>query len=331
MLVMTKSVLAMMVSFIISILIGYTLIPILKRFKASQVINRYLESTHSSKKNTPTMGGLIFIISTLLSIFMLCLTKKIVLNYNLIIVIFVFFSYGLIGFIDDYLIIKRNNNKGLSENQKMIMQVIIAMIFFYFFMLAGHEPLFWIHTFNIKINIGWYYGLFILFILVASSNAVNLTDGLDGLAAGLSVIAFLAFGLISWNTGWLNGYEEIAIFCFVLIGSLLGFLIFNSYPARIFMGDTGSLSLGAVLGTIAILTRHELLLIVIGIVFVIETLSVILQVTYFKITKGKRLFKMTPIHHALEKSGYKESSIVKLFWIIGLIGAMAAICFGIWL
>jgi phospho-N-acetylmuramoyl-pentapeptide-transferase len=190
------------------------------------------------------------------------------------------------------------------------MQIFVAIIFFYLFMISGNEPLLWVHTLNIKYDIGFLYGLFILFVLVASSNAVNLTDGLDGLATGLSIIAYFTFGLISWNTGWLLGYQEIAIFCFIMVGSLLGFLVFNSHPAKIFMGDTGSLALGATLGSIAILTRHELLLVIIGIVFVIETLSVILQVSYFKLTHGKRLFKMAPLHHTLEKMGYKETDIV---------------------
>lgn len=330
MLIMTKSVLAMMISFILSIISALFLIPKLKKLKASQNLSVYLEERHKDKKGTPTMGGLIFIIPTIVSMIALFIFNKISFSYNLLIVLFSFLGYALIGFIDDYLIIKRKNNKGLTESQKMIMQIIIAIIFFYLFMVAGNEPLLWIHTFNFKLNIGWFYGLFILFILVASSNAVNLTDGLDGLAGGLSVIAFLAFGLITWNTGWLAGYEDIALFCFILIGSLLGFLVFNVKPAKVFMGDTGSLSLGSTLGTLAIITRHELLLVVIGIVFVIETLSCIIQIVYYKFTK-KRFFKMAPIHHGLEKSGWKETDIVKLFWIIGLIGAMVAIAFGVWL
>ena len=280
MLIMTKSVLAMMISFIFSIICALYLIPKLKKMKANQSLSIYLEERQSEKKGTPTMGGLIFIIPTIISMLSLFLMNKITFSYNLLIVIFTFLGYALIGFIDDFLIIKRRNNRGLTENQKMLMQIIIAIIFFYLFMKAGTEPLLWIHTINFKWDIGWFYGVFILFILVASSNAVNITDGLDGLAGGLSVIAFLAFGLISWNTGWLSGYEDIAIFCFILIGALLGFLIFNVKPAKIFMGDTGSLSLGATLGTLAILTRHELLLVIIGIVFVIETMSCIIQITY---------------------------------------------------
>lgn len=325
-----KSVLLMFISFIGSILSALIFIPILKRLKASQIINTYLER-HNGKKNTPTIGGIIFIIPVVLIIILLYLFNEIVISYNFLILIFVFVSYGLIGFIDDYLIIKRQNNKGLTENQKLFMQIFVSIVFFYLFMVSGNEPLIWIHTLGIKFDIGWLYGLFILFVLVASSNAVNLTDGLDGLATGLSIIAFITFGIISFNTGWLLGYEEIGLFCFILVGALLGFLIFNIKPAKVFMGDTGSLSLGATLGTIAILTRHELLLILIGFVFVLETLSVIIQVTYFKITKGKRIFKMAPFHHNLEYCGWSEEKIVRLFWLIGFICAMLSIGFGIFL
>ena len=325
-----KAVLMMLLGFTLSLLIGFILIPILKKIKASQIINRYLNN-HKSKSNTPTMGGLIFIFSSLIIVLILYFLKKIIISYNFLILLFVFVSYGLIGFLDDYLIIKRQDNKGLTENQKLLLQLVVAIIFFYLFMISGNEPLLWIHTLGIKLEVGWFYGVIILFILLASSNAVNLTDGLDGLATGLSIIAFITFGIISFDTGWLLGYEEIALFCFILVGSLIGFLVFNINPAKIFMGDTGSLSLGATLGTIAILTRHELLLVVIGFVFVMETISVILQVTYYKITHGKRLFKMAPFHHNLEKHGWSEQKIVRLFWLIGLIFSMIAIGFGVFL
>lgn len=328
MLMMTKSVLALLCSFLLSILTAIILIPMLKKFKASQRLSVYLEERHHNKVGTPTMGGLIFIIPVIILIMVLFLTKRVSVSYNLFIVLFTFLGYGLIGFIDDYLIIKRNNNAGLSESMKLLLQVLISIIFFYLFMRSGNEPLIWIHTLGIKINVSWFYGLFILLVLLSSSNAVNLTDGLDGLAGGLSIIAYLAFGLITWNTGWLDGYEDIAIFIFLLIGSLLGFLVFNLNPAKIFMGDTGSLALGATLGSIAILTRHELLLVLIGIVFVIETMSCVIQRIYYKITK-KRLFLMTPIHHTFEKKGWKEIDIVRLFWVIGLISAMVSIAFGV--
>jgi phospho-N-acetylmuramoyl-pentapeptide-transferase len=320
----------LMLGFLVSVILGYLIIPILKKFHINQSLSIYLEERHHNKKNTPTMGGLIFVLTTLFLTLFLSLFNKINFSYNLFIVLFTFFSYAFIGFLDDYLIIKRHNNNGLSESQKLILQVIVAIIFFYFFLLADNESLLWIHSMSIKLNIGWYYGLFILFVLVASSNAVNLTDGLDGLAGGLSFIAFLTFGIISAYTGWLEGYLEISLFCFILSGAILGFLVFNTNPAKIFMGDTGSLSLGATLGSIAILTRHELLLVLIGIVFVVETLSCIIQRYYYKLTK-KRLFPMTPIHHTFEKLGWDERDIVKLFWIIGLVASMIAIIYGVWL
>ena len=330
MLILTKSVLSLMIGFILSIFCATLIIPLLKKLKAGQSLSIYLSEKHKAKQGTPTMGGIIFIIPTIITIVLLYFTKKIDISYNLLIVIFTFLGYFLIGLIDDYLIVVKHNNKGLSEKAKFLLQIIIAIIFFYLFMIAGNEPLLWIHSLNIKLDIGWYYGLFILLVLVASSNAVNITDGLDGLAGGLSVIAFGTFGILSFNTGWLEGFEEIAIFCFTLTGSILGFLIFNVSPAKVFMGDTGSLSLGATLGTIAILTRHEILLIIIGIVFVIETLTCLIQRFYYKLTK-KRIFPMTPIHHTFEKLGWQERDIVKLFWIIGFIGAMIGIIYGVWL
>ena len=165
-------------------------------------------------------------------------------------------------------------------------------------------------------------------VLVSSSNAVNITDGLDGLAGSLSLIAFLTLGIISYNTGWLEGYEEISLFSFSIVGSLIGFLMFNLNPAKVFMGDTGSLSLGASMGAIAILTRHEILLIIIGIVFVVETLTCIIQRVYYKFTH-KRIFPITPIHHTFEKKGYSEREIVKLFCLLGILASMIAIIFGV--
>ena len=325
---LTKVAFVVMFSFILSIILGFILIPFLRKKKINQIINRKIKQKHKKKSDTPTMGGIIFIIPAVLIILFLLILNIVELNYSLIIVLFTFLSYSFIGFIDDYLIIIKNSNNGLSEGTKFVLQLFVAVIFFYLFMKAGNEPLLWIHTLNLRLDIGWLYGLFILFVLLASSHAVNLTDGLDGLAGGLSIIAFLTFGIISYDTGWLEGYESVALFCFSLVGSILGFLVFNSNPAKIFMGDTGSLALGATLGSIAIITRHELLLVLIGIVFVIETLSCIIQRTYYKLTK-KRLFLMTPIHHSFEKKGWEEHDIVKLFWIIGLIASLFALTFGV--
>ena len=330
MLILTKAVLAMALGIIISIITGLCLIPALKKLKVKQKVSIFLEKKHKKKDGIPTMGGLIFIIPTILVMFILLFMGKIDFSNNLLIVLVVFLGYALIGFIDDYLIIKRNSNEGLTELQKIIMQLIVAIIFFIIYMNSGHEPVLHIYTLGIKIHLGWFYGLFILLVLLASSNAVNITDGLDGLAGGLSVIAFLTFGLISWGTGWLDGSQDIAIFCFILVGSLLGFLFFNSHPAKVFMGDTGSLSLGATLGAIAILTGHEITLIIVAGVFVIETLTCIIQ-TISMVVFHKKVFLMTPLHHHFEKLGWEENDIVKTFWVIGLLFSMLAILFGVWI
>ncbi len=328
MIILTKAVLVMMISLILSIITGILLIPILKKLKANQRLSIYLEEKHKQKQGTPTMGGLIFILPTIIVMLIMYLFGKIKFNTSILILMITFIFYSLIGFIDDFLIIKRNNNKGLSESSKFILQVIVAIIFFYLFMVSGNEPLLWIHTLGIKLNIGFFYGLLILLVLVSSSNAVNITDGLDGLAGSLSLIVFLTLGIISYNTGWLLGYEEIALFSFALAGSLIGFLVFNLNPAKVFMGDTGSLALGAAMGAISILTRHEILLIVIGIVFVIETTTCIIQRIYYKFTH-KRLFLMTPIHHSFEKKGYNEREIVKIFCLVGIIASMIALIYSV--
>ena len=326
---MTKAVLAIMIGFIASVIIGLIVIPMLKK-NVKQVESTYLSKKHKEKAGTPTMGGIIFILSSLITMVILIILKKVTVSTNLFLVLFVFLSYALIGFIDDYLIIKRKNNIGLTEIQKLSMQAIVALIFFYVYMHSGAEAVLEIHTLGITINMGWFYGIFILFMLVASSNAVNITDGLDGLAGGLAVIAYLAFALISWNSFAITGTEDIAIFIFVLVGSLIGFLVFNTYPAKVFMGDTGSLALGATLAAVAILTKHELSLAVIGGVFVIETLSSIIQLTAIK-KFGKKVFLMTPLHHHFEKLGWEETDIVKVFLIVGFALAMLAIYYGVWM
>ena len=327
--ILSLSIFVMFIGFIVSVFCGIFLIPILRRLKVSQSLSVYLERAHNSKSGTPTMGGLIFIVPVLVITLLMIIFGKFRLSYNFSIVLFTFVGYALIGFVDDLLIILRHNNKGLSVNQKFFLQLVVSVIFFYLFMLGGNEPLLWIHTLNIRYEMGFFYGVIILFILVASSNAVNITDGLDGLATGLSIISFICVSIIVWNTGWLDGYREIALFGFILVGSLFGFLMFNSNPAKVFMGDTGSLCLGGTLASICILTRHELLLIFIGIVFVIETITCLLQVGYYKLTH-KRLFPITPIHHTFERF-YSERDVVKIFWLIGIIGGLVSLIFGVFL
>ena len=326
---LTRGVLAIMIGFIISIITGIILVPLLRKFKISQTISSYLEKKHKEKSGIPTMGGLIFILPTIVAIIGMIILGKIQFSSNLFIVLFVFISYAILGFIDDFLIIKRHKNEGLTEFQKLFGQIVIALIFFFIYMKSGAKPVLEFYTLGIEINLGWFYGIFLLFMLVASSNAVNITDGLDGLAGGLSLIAFLTFALISANSSAISGTSEIAVFCFVLVGSILGFLAFNFMPAKVFMGDTGSLSLGATLATIAIITKHELTFVVVSGVFIFETLVCLIQIismVYFH----KKVFLMTPFHHHLEKIGWKERDIVTAFWSIGLILSMAAIIFGVW-
>ena len=319
-----------MIGFLLSTAFGLILIPILKKIKAGQRINVYVEA-HQRKSGTPTMGGLIFIIPTIITVIILIATNKLNFSVNLLIVMFVFISYSLIGFLDDYLSIKQNRNKGLTQIQKLFLQFIVALIFYILYRkYTNATSVLEITLLHIKWNLDWFYGVFILLLLVGSSNAVNLTDGLDGLAGGLSAIAFLAFGLIAWGSYWIEGYQDMGIFCFILVGSIMGFLVYNTNPAKVFMGDTGSLTLGATLATIAILTNHEFSLAVIGGIFVIETLSVIIQITSVVLFK-KKVFLMTPIHHHFERLGWRESDIVKLFWIAGFILCLLALIYGVWL
>lgn len=330
MLILAKAAMAMMLGFVLSIICGLIFIPLLKKFHFGQIVSREINVRHLKKEGTPTMGGIIFIIPVILSLILLLINGSIEISYNLIILVFVFLSYAILGGIDDYLKIKFKNNAGLSIVTKFLLQMIIALVFFYLFMRSGGSSTLKFTALNLVIPLGWTFGLFILFLLVGTTNAVNITDGLDGLAGGLSAIAFLAYGIISWNCGWLEGYQEIAIFCFLIVGALLGFLVFNSHPAKTFMGDLGSLSLGAALATIAILTRHELSLAIIGGVFVVETLSSMLQIISIR-KFNKKLFLKAPLHHHFEELKWNESDIVKLYYVVGLLLAMAAITYGVWL
>ena len=314
MLILAKSILGLMLGFFISVISGLFLIPVLKRFNLKQTISSFTAFRHSGKNGTPTLGGLIFIIPSLLVMLFLYIRGSLEITHSLLIIIFVFISYAALGFVDDALKIKN----------------IIALIFFFIYMQGGGDTHLIITSLGVNIDLKWFYGIFILFLLVGSSNAVNLTDGLDGLAGGLSLVAFLSFGIITWGTTWVNGYQEMAIFCFILVGSLLGFLVYNTHPAKVFMGDTGSLSLGATMAAIAILTKHELSLALIGGVFVIETLSSIIQIISIK-KFGHKIFLMAPLHHHFEKLGWDETDIVKLFLIAGFMMGMVAIYYGVWM
>lgn len=330
MLILAKTVLAIMLGFVLSLITGLITIPYLRKHKIGQSTSKLINERHIKKEGTPTLGGIIFILPTILSLIFLYLRGSINMNHNLIIIVFVFITYALLGFIDDYLKIKYHNNKGLSTTIKFILQLIIAIIFYIIYKYNGGLTDLTISLFGFKLQLGFFFGIFILFLLVGTTNAVNITDGLDGLCGGLSTMAFLSYGVICFGSYWIVGYQELAIFCFVLVGSILGFLVFNTHPAKVFMGDTGSLALGGALATVAILSRHEVSLAIIGGVFVIETLSSLIQIIAIRKFK-KRVFKRAPLHHHFEQLGWSETDIVKLFWIAGFMLGMLGIIYGVWL
>lgn len=330
MLILAKSILGLMLGFVLSLITAVILIPFLRKFHVGQSVSHLINARHLKKEGTPTIGGLIFIIPTVIIMFVLYLRGSVELSSNLIILIFVFLSYALLGLVDDILKVKYHNNAGLKTLTKLFLQTVIAIIFYIIFKNNGGDSNLVITSLNINIPLGWCFGLFILLVLVGTTNAVNITDGLDGLAGGLSVMAFLAYGVIAWGSSWIAGYQDIAIFAFVLVGGLLGFLVFNTHPAKVFMGDTGSLALGGALATIAILTRHELSLILIGGVFVIETLCSLIQIIAIR-KFHKKVFLKAPLHHHFEELGWCETDIVKLFWVVGFLLSMIGIIYGVWL
>ena len=296
-----------------------------RKLKFGQVEREEGLESHKSKGGTPTMGGIVFILCSILTIY--ALNFSFITNPYINLITFSFLSYGLIGFLDDYLIIVKKTNDGLSPKQKYGLQSIVAILFFILakFFIPDFSSVITIPLINFELDLMWIYPVFVYFMFTATTNAVNLTDGLDGLATGLSIFAIVPFAVFAI----INKNYEVATYCFVIIAALFGFLCFNKHPAKIFMGDTGSLALGGLLSSLAILTKQELLLIIIGGVFLTETLSVILQVIYFKLTHGKRLFKMSPIHHHFELCGWSEKKVVTIFWATGLILAVAGIMFGI--
>ena len=330
MLILAKSILGLMLGFVLSLITAVILIPLLRKFHVGQSVSHLINARHLKKEGTPTIGGLIFIIPTVIIMFVLYLRGSVELSSNLIILIFVFLSYALLGLVDDILKVKYHNNAGLKTLTKLFLQTVIAIIFYIIFKNNGGDSNLVITSLNINIPLGWCFGLFILLVLVGTTNAVNITDGLDGLAGGLSVMAFLSYGVIAWGSSWIAGYQDIAIFAFVLVGGLLGFLVFNTHPAKVFMGDTGSLALGGALATIAILTRHELSLILIGGVFVVETLCSLIQIIAIR-KFHKKVFLKAPLHHHFEELGWCETDIVKLFWVVGFLLSMIGIIYGVWL
>ncbi|WP_341789386.1 phospho-N-acetylmuramoyl-pentapeptide-transferase [Rickettsia endosymbiont of Polydrusus tereticollis] len=328
-----RSSLAILISLIFCFLIGPRLIRFLHTLqKHGQPIRSDGPESHQMKAGTPTMGGIMIILSVCFSTLLLAdLTNKYIW-----LSIFGFISFGIVGFIDDYAKITKNNHKGIKSKNKFLLQILISLIICISLQYTGNPgdnqlaiPFFK----NLLLNLGYFYIPFAMFVIVGASNAVNLTDGLDGLATVPIALTAGSFALISYLAGnhiyanylqimYIPNSGELTIFCASIAGASLGFLWFNAQPAEVFMGDTGSLSLGGVLGVISVITKHELVLGIIGGLFVIETISVILQVYYFKTTNGKRIFKMAPLHHHFEKNGWAESKVVIRFWIIAVIFAL---------
>ena len=325
--------LAVFTSLIIVLAIGG---PFINFFSNKKILNPIREdgpSDHVIKKiGTPTMGGVIILIGLLASVFLWADLKNIYIIFCLYIVL----SFGLLGAFDDYKKIKNGNSSGISSRFKIITQILLAVIglifLTWFIEYEELRNLYFPFLKNLVINLGWFFVPFSVFVIVGSSNAVNLTDGLDGLATVPVILVAGCFAFISYVTGnivfseylqitYIEGTGEVAIFCGAIIGACLGFLWFNAPPAKIFMGDTGSLSLGGSLGAVGIITKHEIVLAITGGLFVLEAISVMVQVISYKFT-GKRIFKMAPIHHHFEKKGWPESTVVIRFWIISIILAM---------
>ena len=319
MLLLTKAVFAIMIGFLSSTVLGLFLIPLLKKIHLGQKISVFVGEAHRKKEGTPTMGGLIFIVPTVVSTLALIITDKVSYTSNLGIVLLVFIGYACIGFLDDFLSVRKGDNEGLTVYQKLIMQVLIAIGFFYIYMRSGGQTAWVVGTLGIDLELGWLYGLAILFVLVGASNAVNLTDGIDGLDASVTTVVVCFFIMAS---GYL-GFRLNSIFACSAAGAIIGFYMWNAHPAKVFMGDTGSLFLGGLVVSLAFGIGRPILLIFTGIIYLIEALSVMLQVVYYKKTK-KRLFKMSPIHHHFELCGWNEEKIDVVFSLVTVVGCIIA-------
>lgn len=305
----------LIVSFTIAVLIAPLFIPVLRRLKFGQSIREEGPKAHYKKAGTPTMGGIVIILAVTLTA--LTFIEK---GSELFILLFALLGYGLIGFLDDFIKIAFRRNLGLTAKQKLLGQLVIAGVLYWVLVKNGFLPVIAVPGTTWSVDLGWLYLPFLALVMLASTNAVNLTDGLDGLLAGTAAVAYGAYAVI----GLFFSQYTVALFSVAVVGALLGFLVFNAHPARVFMGDTGSLAVGGGLAAAAVLTKTELALIVIGGVFVIETLSVMLQVASFKL-RGKRIFRMSPIHHHFELAGWSEWRVVVTFWIAAFLFAAAGL------
>lgn len=321
---------AIVLSFALCAVLTWVAIPFLRKLNFGQSIRKEGPQGHKKKSGTPTMGGIVIIFSVIIAT-LFCVNfygnkfSYSILNSkevsNAFLAIFLFLAYGLIGFADDYIKVVMKRNLGLTSKQKLLGQAVVAFLFL--FWTSGNTNL-WLPLININIDFGIFYYLLAFCLLIGTTNAVNLTDGLDGLAAGATIPVAVAYLFIALSLG----FNTLGVFSASIIGVCAGFLIFNFNPAKVFMGDTGSLALGGGIAALALLTKTEILLIIIGGLYVVEAASVILQVVSFKST-GKRIFKMSPIHHHFELSGWSERKVVLVFWMVS--GIFSLVGYGLWL
>ncbi|WP_212772329.1 phospho-N-acetylmuramoyl-pentapeptide-transferase [Polycladomyces abyssicola] len=319
----------LLVAFGMTIVLSPMVIPILRRLKFGQSIREEGPQGHLKKAGTPTMGGVIFLTSIVLTVipFGQHWLKRLV-NADVFFLIFATLGYGILGFLDDYIKVVMKRNLGLTARQKLLGQLFIGLVLFWVLLevrVFHPNTIGYIFSVGIPgtdwiIHLNWLYLPLLLFIMIATSNAVNLTDGLDGLLAGTAVAAYTAYAVI----GWVQSNLSVVLFSVAVIGALLGFLVFNAHPAKVFMGDTGSLALGGGLAALSVITKTELLLPIIGAVFVAEALSVILQVISFK-WRGRRIFRMSPLHHHFELCGWSEWKVVVVFWMAGWLFAVVGV------
>ena len=316
---MLKLVAIPVTAFIVCALIGPVLIPYLHKLKFGQSIRECGPASHMKKSGTPTMGGLMMLAALVLALFWGRFTPHVLIALVLTV------GHALIGFLDDYIKVVMKRNLGLTAKQKFLLQFLLAGAYVYFAETHLQNTTLWVPLLNVTFDFGWAYYALAFILLVGTTNAVNLTDGLDGLVSFVSIPVTLAFAFIAYMQGML----DVSGFALGLTGACLGFLLFNRHPAQVFMGDTGSLALGGGIAALALLTNTELLLVIIGGVYVAEAMSVIIQVTYFRLTGGKRIFRMSPLHHHYELGGWNEVKVVRVFTLVSLL--LSALGLWLWL